>query len=59
MAEALGQVCIVLHGHLPYVLHHGSHPHGEAWLLKVTLSSPSEIDGLLSAADYEKYVGAE
>jgi glycine cleavage system H protein len=34
-------------------------PHGEAWLLKVTLSSPSEIDGLLSAADYEKYVGAE
>src|SRR5438045_2514308 len=34
-------------------------PHGEAWLLKVTLSSPSEIDGLLSAGDYEKYVGAE
>jgi 1,4-alpha-glucan branching enzyme len=25
-------LCIVLHGHLPYVLHHGSYPHGEAWL---------------------------
>lgn len=31
MAE-LGTLCIVLHGHLPYVLHHGSYPHGEAWL---------------------------
>src|SRR5688500_15851830 len=32
MSEALGSLCIVLHGHLPYVLHHGSYPHGEAWL---------------------------
>src|ERR671913_2339160 len=30
--DALGSLCIVLHGHLPYVLHHGSYPHGEAWL---------------------------
>src|SRR5208282_6093429 len=29
---SLGTLCIVLHGHLPYVLHHGSYPHGEAWL---------------------------
>src|SRR4029079_16979851 len=29
---SLGSLCIVLHGHLPYVLHHGSYPHGEAWL---------------------------
>jgi glycine cleavage system H protein len=34
-------------------------PHGDAWLLKVRLSTPGEVDGLLSAADYEKYVGAE
>ena len=34
-------------------------PHGDAWLLKVTLSAPGEIDDLLSAADYEKYIGAE
>ncbi len=34
-------------------------PHGSAWLLKLTLATPGEVDGLLSAADYEKYVGAE
>src|SRR5438552_2779836 len=32
MAEPLGALCLVLHGHLPYVLHHGTYPHGEAWL---------------------------
>jgi 1,4-alpha-glucan branching enzyme len=32
MSDSLGTLCIVLHGHLPYVLHHGSYPHGEAWL---------------------------
>ena len=32
MSETLGCLCIVLHGHLPYVLNHGSYPHGEAWL---------------------------
>src|ERR1043165_137343 len=30
--EPLGTLCFVLHGHLPYVLHHGTYPHGEAWL---------------------------
>src|SRR5690348_8699554 len=29
---SLGRLCLVLHGHLPYVLHHGVWPHGEAWL---------------------------
>lgn len=32
MSDHLGSLCIVLHGHLPYVLHHGTYPHGEAWL---------------------------
>ena len=32
MSDPLGSLCIVLHGHLPYVLHHGTYPHGEAWL---------------------------
>ena len=32
MGEPLGCLCLVLHGHLPYVLHHGTYPHGEAWL---------------------------
>lgn len=32
MSDQLGALCIVLHGHLPYVLNHGTYPHGEAWL---------------------------
>ena len=32
MSDHVGCLCIVLHGHLPYVLHHGTYPHGEAWL---------------------------
>ncbi len=27
-----GRFCLVLHGHLPWVLHHGRWPHGEDWL---------------------------
>ena len=34
-------------------------PHEAAWLIKVTLSSPDEATGLMSAADYEKYISAE
>ncbi|RRA48569.1 glycine cleavage system protein GcvH [Acidipila sp. EB88] len=33
-------------------------PHG-AWIMRIQLSSPAEIDGLLSAADYEKFVSEE
>ena len=29
---AVGSFCLVLHGHLPYVLRHGVWPHGEDWL---------------------------
>ncbi len=32
MSEPLGSFCLVLHGHLPYVLRHGTWPHGEDWL---------------------------
>jgi 1,4-alpha-glucan branching enzyme len=32
MSEPLGSFCLVLHGHLPYVLRHGQKPHGAAWL---------------------------
>lgn len=32
-------------------------PHGEAWLIKVTLGSQDEAKDLLSAADYQKYIG--
>jgi 1,4-alpha-glucan branching enzyme len=29
---AVGSFCLILHGHLPYVLRHGTWPHGEDWL---------------------------
>ncbi|HLU37961.1 MAG TPA: 1,4-alpha-glucan branching protein domain-containing protein [Planctomycetota bacterium] len=31
---SLGAFCLVLHGHLPYVLRHGRSPHGENWLFE-------------------------
>ena len=34
-------------------------PHGAAWLIKIRMSAPAEGEQLLSAADYQKYVGAE
>ncbi|MFZ0309863.1 MAG: glycine cleavage system protein GcvH [Candidatus Sulfotelmatobacter sp.] len=33
-------------------------PHG-SWMMKITLKNASELDGLLSAADYEKFVAEE
>jgi glycine cleavage system H protein len=33
-------------------------PH-TAWMLKITLASPGEIDKLMSAADYEAFIGEE
>jgi 1,4-alpha-glucan branching enzyme len=29
---SIGSFCLVLHGHVPYVLRHGTWPHGEDWL---------------------------
>ena len=34
-------------------------PHGDAWLVKVKLSDPLQVQNLMSAADYQSYVGAE
>jgi glycine cleavage system H protein len=34
-------------------------PHGDAWLIKVKLATPEEINELMSAPDYQKYIGAE
>jgi glycine cleavage system H protein len=31
-------------------------PHGSAWLVKVRLADPKEIDGLMDSASYETYV---
>ena len=34
-------------------------PHGEAWLVVVKLTNPTELEGLLSVEDYQKYVEEE
>jgi glycine cleavage system H protein len=34
-------------------------PHGAAWLVKVRLSAPDEISDLLSAEEYQNYLGPE
>ena len=34
-------------------------PHGAAWLVKIELSNPEEPKGLLTAAQYQAFVGEE
>ena len=34
-------------------------PYGEGWIAKIKLSNPGETGSLLSAEEYEKYVGEE
>ncbi len=36
-----------------------SDPHGDAWLVKIKLTAPDEIKSLLSAGDYQTYIGAQ
>jgi len=36
-----------------------SDPHGAAWLIKIRLSAPGELQSLMSAAEYEAYIGTE
>jgi glycine cleavage system H protein len=31
-------------------------PHGDAWLVKIELSNPSDLNGLMDAAAYTKFV---
>lgn len=34
-------------------------PYGEGWMVVITLDNPSEVDALLSAAEYEDYIKEE
>jgi glycine cleavage system H protein len=34
-------------------------PYGDAWLIRVEMSDPSEVEHLMSAADYKEYVEEE
>ncbi len=35
-----------------------SDPYGKGWMVKVTITDASQLDGLMSAADYSAMVGA-
>jgi glycine cleavage system H protein len=34
-------------------------PYGDAWMIRVRLSEPGAVDGLLNAAEYEDYLKSE
>ena len=34
-------------------------PHGAAWLIKLTLDHPKDVDALLTAQQYEQFIAAE
>ena len=34
-------------------------PHGAAWLVKLKLASPADAQNLMTAAEYQTYIGAE
>ncbi len=34
-------------------------PHGDAWMVRIRLSAPAELDDLMPAPEYEAYVAAE
>jgi glycine cleavage system H protein len=36
-----------------------SDPHGAAWLIKLKLSAPAQAQSLMTAAEYQAYIGAE
>jgi len=42
--------------HAPETINTAAH---ESWIIKVQLSKPGEVDALLSAADYDKFVSEE
>jgi glycine cleavage system H protein len=36
-----------------------SDPHGAAWLVKIKLTNPAELEKLMDAAGYEAYIAAK
>src|ERR1051326_6821106 len=45
---------LTLHGHLPYVLHHGRWPHGSVWLCEGALDSYLPLIEALQALEKER-----
>jgi glycine cleavage system H protein len=36
-----------------------SDPYGTGWMIKVAMSDPSEVDGLMSASEYDAFIANE
>jgi 1,4-alpha-glucan branching enzyme len=51
---AIGSFCLVLHGHLPYVLRHGVWPHGEDWLYEAAAETYLPILAMLEECRFLK-----
>jgi glycine cleavage system H protein len=34
-------------------------PYGDGWMIRISIDNPAQIDGLLSAAEYEDYIKEE
>ncbi|HET6350452.1 MAG TPA: 1,4-alpha-glucan branching protein domain-containing protein [Candidatus Krumholzibacteria bacterium] len=49
---SVGSFCLVLHGHLPYVLRHGTWPHGEAWLFEAAAETYLPLLATLQECEY-------
>ncbi len=45
---------LTLHGHLPYVLHHGRWPHGSVWLCEAAFDSYLPLIEALQALEHER-----
>lgn len=49
---SVGSFCLVLHGHLPYVMRHGAWPHGEDWLYEAVAETYLPLLAALHECDY-------
>ncbi|MCC7204575.1 MAG: DUF1957 domain-containing protein [Phycisphaeraceae bacterium] len=49
---SIGSFCLVLHGHLPYVLRHGIWPHGEDWLYEAAAETYLPILAMIDECVY-------
>ena len=48
----IGSFCLVLHGHMPYVLRHGVWPHGEDWLYEAAAETYLPLLALIDECKY-------
>ncbi|MCB9744214.1 MAG: DUF1957 domain-containing protein [Alphaproteobacteria bacterium] len=47
----MSKLCLVLHGHVPYVLNHGRRPHGEHWLYEAAAETWLRLIDTLEGLD--------